>query len=77
MNLTGTVRSGAIILDENCALPDGTFILVTIIALADRPPRHRKAYPIVPSDNPGSVQLTNEMIGQILDAEDAAGGQRS
>ena len=29
-------------------------------------------FPLIRSNAPGSVHLTNEMIGQILDEEDAA-----
>ena len=67
----GIVRNGVIILDNGCALPDGTRVRVSVIESTEKAPKHRITFPLVPSENPGSLHLTNEMIGQILDEEDA------
>ncbi len=71
MNLTGIVRNGVIVLDNGRTLPQGTRVRVSVIESTVKQPKHRVTFPLVPSENPGSIQSTNEMIGQILDDEDA------
>lgn len=72
MNLTGIVRNGVIILNDGHALPDGTRVRVAVVESTESPRQHRVTLPLVSSKNPGSLHLTNEMIGAILDDEDAA-----
>ena len=72
MNLKGIVRTGIIVLAAGTSLPEGTRVLVSVIESTVKQPKHRVTFPLVPSENPGSVHLTNAMIGQILDDEDSA-----
>jgi len=73
METTGRVQNGVVILDDSSALPDGA---VVVISCSEPPPKKKSGkrvkLPLVPSDNPGSLQLTNEMIAEIMDEEDAA-----
>jgi hypothetical protein len=39
--------------------------------------QRRVAFPLVPSSVPGSVRLTNAMIGEILDEEDIEAMKRT
>jgi hypothetical protein len=82
MTLTGHFQNGVIVPDPGTpAIPDGTPVSFIYIAPAntvksDLPatvakPRKTKFF-IKESKNPGSVKLTNEMIADILDEEDAA-----
>ncbi len=71
MNLSGIVKNGVIILDDGHSLPEGTHVRVSVVGSTLISSKHRVTFPLVPSKKPGSVQLTNTMIGEILDAEDA------
>jgi hypothetical protein len=57
------------------ALPEGAAVTVTYSALPQAKPaaeKRRIQFPLIPSDEPGSVQLTNERIAEILNEEDAS-----
>ena len=73
MTLPGRVENGVIVLNGGAILPEGTSVsVVTDAAPVLRTSKHPKpvTFPLVPSANPGSLQLTGEMIAEILDAED-------
>lgn len=75
MKLSGRIQNGVVVFDEAPSLPDGTEVLVVVdsqLAIRRNQNRKRIEFPLVPSADPGSVHLTNELIGQILDGEDAA-----
>ena len=74
MKTAGIVQNGVIVLDGGVLLPEGTPVVVTIQSPLINEPASAKRieFPLVDSSNPGSVHLTNGMIGEILDAEDAA-----
>jgi hypothetical protein len=64
-----------VVLDGSASLPEGA--AVTVILRANpliRAAKYQKRveFPLVPSSAPGSIHLTNEMIGDILDEEDAS-----
>jgi hypothetical protein len=70
---TGRIQNGAVILDAPLALPDGTLVCVTVrssakVHVAENPVRLQ--FPLVRSAAPGSVGLTAERIGEILEEED-------
>jgi len=73
MEIHGVVHNGVVVLDGAASLPEGTAVTVTlrakpVIRVAKN--QKRVEFPLVPSSAPGSVHLTNERIGEILDAED-------
>ena len=75
MEISGHVQNGVVVLDGAVSLPEGAAVTVTLrtgprIRLA----KHQKQveFPLVRSNAPGSIHLTNEIIGQILDEEDAS-----
>ena len=75
MQISGRVQNGVIVLDGAMALPEGAVVSVTcratpVIRVAKN--QKRVEFPLVQSSNPGSIHLTNEMIGEILDQEDAS-----
>ncbi len=75
MKLSGRIQNGVVVFDEAPSLPDGTEVVVVVgsdLVIRRAPNRKPVELPLVPSAAPGSVHLTNEMIGQILDEEDAA-----
>ncbi len=79
MNIPGRVHNGVhngvVVLDGSVSLPEGAAVNVgsrtsPLIRVAKN--QKRVEFPLVPSSKPGSVHLTNEMIAEILDEENAA-----
>jgi hypothetical protein len=75
MNISGRVHNGVVVLEGELALPEGAPVTVTYPALPETKPakaKRRIQFPLVPSDEPGTVHLTNARIAEILDEEDAS-----
>jgi hypothetical protein len=75
MTLPGRVQNGVVVLEGNAKLPEGAAVIVSYPAPVDQPPAvpsKRIQVPLVRTGAPGSVPLTGERIGEILDAEDAS-----
>jgi hypothetical protein len=76
MELQGRVENGVVVFPGGFPLPDGATVSVVYPAKSGGPQsnatKQRIELPLVHSDKPGSICLTNEQIGEILDAEDAA-----
>jgi hypothetical protein len=81
MVIRGHIQNGVIIPHGNLSLPNGTEVTIvlreTTSAAAAAPPSTDSAakriqLPLVHCDRPGSLNLTNERIGEILDDEDVA-----
>lgn len=75
MEIPGRIRNGVVVLDGSPLLPEGAAVTVTLrtkpeIRVAAK--QRRVEFPLVPSSAPGSVHLTNAMIGELLDEEDAS-----
>lgn len=73
MEATGYIQNGVVVLDTPIALPDGTPVTVSVRSLpavyvSSNPTQVE--FPLVRTSAPGSVPLTNERIGEILDQED-------
>jgi hypothetical protein len=75
MNIHGRVHNGVVVLEGGASLPEGMAVTVSCEA-ARRPKAARKkrpvALPLVKSNRPGSLHLTNERIAEILEEEDLA-----
>ena len=75
MGILGHVQNGVVVFDCPTALPEGAAVTVLLRAgPVIRVAKNQKQveFPLVPSSAPGSVHLTNEMIAEILDEEDAS-----
>jgi hypothetical protein len=74
MELQGRFQNGVVVFDGQPALPEGAAVTVTYLAPASPRPTGKKRIqvPLVRSARPGTLELTNEQIGAILDEEDAA-----
>jgi hypothetical protein len=75
MTIPGRIRNGVVILDGESTLPDGTPVSVVsrtspVIRVAKQ--QRPVVLPLVPSDRPGSIELTAEGIAEILDEQDAS-----
>jgi|GEM_PF-1974845 len=76
MKFSGHIQNGVVVFDHAPSLPEGTPVTILvgmpIVVVRSHENRQRIQFPLVPSAKPGSVNLTNTMIGEILDDEDAA-----
>ena len=74
MIVQGTVQNGVVVLESGAVLPEG--LAVTVVSSSPPPPsaRQRKwvKLPLVPSDQPGSVNMTSERVAELLDEEDVS-----
>lgn len=75
MEVVGRVQNGVVVLEGGVSLPEGAAVRVlcgAAPAIHVSPIRKPVKLPLVRSSVPGSVHLTNEMIGEILDEQDAS-----
>jgi hypothetical protein len=75
MEIRGVVHNGVVVLDGDLQLPEGAVVSVSYpLSPPAVPPesRRRVQLPLVPSDRPGSLQLTNERIAELLDDDDVS-----
>ncbi|HEX4125467.1 MAG TPA: hypothetical protein VHY37_12120 [Tepidisphaeraceae bacterium] len=81
MELLGRVNHGVIVPQGDAQLPEGVTVRIvyepeavqTTPARSEKG-RHRVDFPLVRTGEPGTLHLTNEMIGEILDEEDFSPG---
>jgi hypothetical protein len=75
MVIPGRVQNGVVVLEGGSVLPEGAAVSIAYPALPATKPsdeKRRIQVPLIPSDRPGSVQLTGTRIAEILDEEDAS-----
>ncbi len=73
MIIQGHVQNGVVVFDEAVTLPEGAAVTVTLrttTVIHVSPIRQRVQLPLVKSDQPGTLDLTNDRIAEILEAED-------
>ena len=73
MGILGRVQNGVVIFDGPLMFPEGTEVIVisrSTPAIQISKNQKPVELPLFRSSEPGSIQLTNEMIGQIIDDED-------
>ncbi|MCC7087071.1 MAG: hypothetical protein IT427_18885 [Pirellulales bacterium] len=71
MELLGRVDHGVVVPQVDANLPEGA--MVRIVYEPQEPAKksgYRVKFPLVESDQPGSLHLTNQMIAEILDEDD-------
>jgi hypothetical protein len=74
MEIPGRVQNGVVVLQSETVLPEGAAVTVHYPGVVASPSSGKKRIqvPLVRTGQPGSVNLTSERIGTILDEEDAA-----
>lgn len=70
MVINGRVQQGVIVLEGNPLLPEGTPVVVTVGLPSHASSKQEVKLPLVRSDRPGELNLTNDRVAEILDAED-------
>ncbi len=68
MVIHGRVHHGVVVLDGNAALPEGSEVTVvcsSVSAPVSHQPKQRIQPPLVPSDHPGTLNLTAERIAEL------------
>jgi len=68
----GIVHNGTIVIDGGVPLPEGTRVVVSIEAesAVSEPSEYRVQFPLVYSETPGQLHLTNEEIAEYLDDDE-------
>ncbi|NLS94554.1 MAG: hypothetical protein GXX96_20550 [Planctomycetaceae bacterium] len=69
MNIPGRVRNGVVVPEGGASLPEGAAVVVVYPAAPPQPqsPQPKPVqFPLVRSAQPGSVDLTNDRIAEIL-----------
>jgi len=72
MEILGRIQNGMVILEGAPALPEGAVVGVTypVQSSMTPSPKKRVEFPLVRTERPGRIHLTNERIHEILEAED-------
>ena len=80
MELNGFVQNGVIVLTGGASLPEGTPVTIScgVDATTPSPQREKKRVqlPLVRCADPGTLHLTNAMIGEIFAEEEASASRR-
>lgn len=80
MEIFGTVQNGVVVLDGAVSLPEGANVVVicrTTPAIRVARNQKRVEFPLFPSSGPGTLDLTNEGIAEILDDEEIEAMRRN
>jgi len=75
MDIPGRIQNGVVVLQTRNGLPEGAAVTVSLRSspvIRVSPIRKRVDLPFVQSDQPGTLELTNDRIAEILEAEDVA-----
>jgi hypothetical protein len=76
--LPGHVHNGVVVLDGGATLPEGAAvtILATGLRIWRKPGKKKRVrFPLIRCKRPGTLDLDNERIARILEAEDVANFQ--
>jgi hypothetical protein len=73
MVVPGRVQNGVVVLKGGISLPEGAEVTVSCQTAPEKPAKGKRVrFPLVHSEHPGTLDLTNERIAEILDEEDVA-----
>lgn len=75
MNIPGRVHNGVVVLEEGIRLPEGTHVDVSVPPTFSCQPDiecQPGELPLVRSSTPGALELTNDRIHEVLEADDIA-----
>ncbi|MCI0684953.1 MAG: hypothetical protein L0Y71_22890 [Gemmataceae bacterium] len=72
MVIPGRVQNGVVVLEGPVSLPEGAEVMVSVASAPSGVQGKRVVFPLVESDHPGTWDLTNERIAEILDEEDVS-----
>jgi hypothetical protein len=73
MKFFGKVQNGVVVFEAACPFPEGAGVSVLFPASqapANLEPAQRVQLPLVPSDRPGTIELTNDKIAELLEDDD-------
>jgi hypothetical protein len=76
MVIPGRVQDGVIILQGSVSLPEGTTVSVFYpgpAAAGQANPKRRVQLPLVPSEQPGTLNLTSDRVAELLEDDDLSG----
>jgi hypothetical protein len=72
MTMFGHVQDGVVVPDNGTAFPEGLRVSVTPVGKPSEPhvEKRRVDFPLVRTGTPGTWELTNDRIAEILEEED-------
>ena len=76
MKIPATVRNGKVVLDTDVQLPEGARVIVEVgLNPNGARPVAEVQFPLVRSKFPGSLNLSNQQIAELMDDEDISAGR--
>ena len=79
MEIRGIVHNGVVVLDGELRLPEGAVVSVSYpVVTATVPPEasERVQFPLVRSNQPGTLHLTAERIAELWEDDDVSSGRK-
>ena len=76
MEIPGRVKNGVVVLEGGTTLPEGTSVTVLYprVRIWRKPGKKKRVrFPLVRSKHPGTLDLTNQRIAEILEEEELSG----
>jgi len=80
MRVRGRIHNGVVILERGMTLPEGTKVTVSCdqVRIWRKPGKKKRVeLPLIDSKHPGTLNLTNERIAEILEEEELASFRKS
>lgn len=78
MKIPGHIANGVVVLDGGATLPEGTAVtvLATGLRIWRKPGKKKRVrFPLIHCKHPGTLDLNNDRIAEILQADDVANFQ--
>ena len=75
MDIRGRVHNGVIVPEGGLALPEGMQVTITCVPApnSEAPQQKRRvSLPLVPSNRPGTLDLTAQHVAELLDEDDVS-----
>ena len=75
MDIDGLVQNGVVVFPAGQSLPEGMRVTISCPLPPGKigsKPKHRISLPLVPSENPGTLQMTAERVAELLEEADVS-----
>jgi hypothetical protein len=75
MEIRGRVHNGVVLLDGEAGLPEGAVVSVLFPVAPAAPPPDSSArvqFPLVPSNQPGTLELSNDRIAELWEDDEVS-----
>ena len=72
MVISGHVQNGVVVLDGGRTLPEGQHVFISVPPQPSASSTTRVTLPLIPSQQPGLIDLTAERVAELLDEGDVS-----